>query len=275
MPSLATSVHSTAGTAPAPAATVARAASRRVIDAPTRMFHWLFALSFVGAYATAESESWRALHVTLGYTLVGLLIFRVGYSLLGPRQAGLGQHWRKLAAAPEWLRSVLAKPWLESVNWRHGQNLAMAAAVVALLLMVLPLALSGWLTYESWGGDWLEEVHEFFGQTFLSLVLAHLALIVGISLLRRRNQALPMLTGRQEGGGPDLVKDNRRWLATLLLAAAAGFSAWQWQQFPNGLLPAGGGAEGLAQERLRDKKDHHHRERQLERLKPIVQRAPG
>jgi len=57
----------------------ARKPGRRVTDAPTRMFHWLFALSFVGAYATADGESWRALHVTLGYTMVGLLVFRVLY----------------------------------------------------------------------------------------------------------------------------------------------------------------------------------------------------
>ena len=29
---------------------------RRVVDAPTRMFHWLFALSFVGAYLSADGE---------------------------------------------------------------------------------------------------------------------------------------------------------------------------------------------------------------------------
>jgi hypothetical protein len=29
-------------------------ASRRVVDAPTRMFHWLFALCFAGAYITAD-----------------------------------------------------------------------------------------------------------------------------------------------------------------------------------------------------------------------------
>jgi cytochrome b len=63
---------------------------RRVIDAPTRVFHWLSALSFLGAYLTADGERWRALHVTLGYTLAGLLAFRVLYGLLGPRHAGMG-----------------------------------------------------------------------------------------------------------------------------------------------------------------------------------------
>ncbi|MDP2032129.1 MAG: cytochrome b/b6 domain-containing protein [Polaromonas sp.] len=229
------SIHTTAQ-----AATAAATPGRRVIDAPTRMFHWLFALSFLGAYLTADGESWRLLHVTLGYTLAGLLVFRVLYGLLGPRQAGLGLMWRKLAGAPAWLRSLTQSRSLADINWRQGQNLLMALAVVALLLMVLPLTLSGYATYNDWGdflgGDWLEEVHEFFGEAFLFVVLAHMALIAGLSLLRRKNQALPMLTGRIAGKGPDLVQKNRVWLAALLLLAVLAYGGWEWQQSPNGLI---------------------------------------
>jgi cytochrome b len=220
---------------------------RRVIDAPTRMFHWLFALSFVGAYLTAEGERWRALHVTLGYTLAGLLAFRVLYGLLGPRQAGLGLMLRKLSSAPTWLRSAaqgLKSGQVLGINCRQGQNLLMALAVLALLVLAVPLTLSGYATYNDWGnslgGDWLEDVHEFFGNAFLAVVLAHIGLIVAISLLRRRNQALPMLTGRTEGAGADLVKHNHAWLAGLLMAAVLGFNGWQWQQSPQGLMPAQG-----------------------------------
>ncbi len=223
--------------------TIASAAAtpgRRVTDAPTRMFHWLFALSFLGAYVTADGESWRLLHVTLGYTMAGLLVFRVLYGLLGPRQAGLGLMWRKLAGAPAWLRSLAPGGSPAGINWRQGQNLLMALAVVALLLLVLPLTLSGYASYNNWGdflgGDWLEDVHEFFGEAFLSVVLAHLALIAGLSLLRRKNQALSMLTGRIDGKGPDLVQKNRVWLATLLLLAVLAFGAWEWQQSPKGLI---------------------------------------
>lgn len=211
--------------------------TRLVIDAPTRMFHWLFALSFVGAWLTADGERWRLLHVTLGYTLAGLLAFRVVYGLFGPRQAGLGQLWRKLAGAPSWLRSLTSAPGLTAINWRQGQNLVMAFAVFALLLLVVPLTLSGYGTYNDWG-DWLEDVHEFIGEVFLMVVLGHIALIAGLSLLRRKNQALPMLTGRVEGSGPGLVKRNRVWLAVMLLAAVFAFGAWQWQQSPKGLVSA-------------------------------------
>ncbi len=212
---------------------------RRVTDAPTRMFHGLFALSFLGAYLTADAESWRLIHVTLGYTLAGLLVFRVFYGLFGPRQAGLGLLWRKLAGAPAWLRSLTPGRSPAGINWRQGQNLLMALVVVALLLMVLPLTLSGYASYQDGGhflgGDWLEEVHEFLGETFMLVVVAHLTLIAGLSLLRRKNQALPMLTGHIDGKGPDLVQKNRAWLAALLLLAVLAFASWQGAQAPDGL----------------------------------------
>lgn len=251
-----TPTASTAATeqpAAGPAQRAAAAARRLVIDAPTRMFHWLFALSFLGAYLTADGERWRALHVTLGYTLAGLLVFRLLYGLIGPRQARLSLLLRKLSATRAWLRTLLqalrAGTPLRG-HLRQGQNLAMALAVAALLLLAVPLTLSGYGTYNEWGqalgGDWLGEVHEFFGNTFLAVVLLHLALITGLSLLRQRNQALPMLTGRIDGPGPHLVQRDRRGLAAALLIAVLAFGAWQWQQSPQGLMPgpAHAGADG-------------------------------
>ncbi|WP_082877173.1 cytochrome b/b6 domain-containing protein [Hydrogenophaga crassostreae] len=234
-PSLAASADVVSRTPSAP--------SRLVTDAPTRMFHWLFALSFLGAYLTADGERWRMLHVTLGYTMAGLLAFRVLYGLLGPRQSGLGLLWRKLAGAPAWLASFRNARAISAINWRQGQNLVMALAVVALLAMVVPLTLTGYATFNDWGdvlgGDWLGELHEFFGEAILFVVLVHIALVAGQSLLRRKNQALPMLTGRVAGPGPDLVKKNRVWLAALLLIAVFAYGAWEWQQSPNGLIPTG------------------------------------
>ncbi len=203
---------------------------RRVTDAPTRMFHWLFALSFLGAYVTADGERFRLLHVTLGYTMMSLLAFRVVYGWWGPRSLGWGLLWRKMSSAPRWLTTTLSARSLAEVNWRQGQNLLMAGSVAALLLLVIPLTLSGHATYQAWGdimgGDWLEELHEVFGEGLLMVVLAHVGLILGLSVLRHKNQALPMLTGCVEGAGPSLVKHNRAWLAGLLLVAVMAFGVW-------------------------------------------------
>ena len=230
-----------------PAATTpARAPGRRVVDAPTRMAHALIALSFFGAYLTAEGERWRALHVTFGYVLAGVLAFRLVYGLVGPRQARVALWFRKLAAAPQWLRTAAAalreaRP--AGVPWRQGQNLLLAAVIAALPLLMLPLLLSGLAPHLEWvsGGlaDALSELHEALGEGLLVLVLAHIGLIAALSLLRRQNQARPMLDGRMPGSGPDLARRNRAGLAALLLMAVLGFGAWQWQVTPNGLVPAG------------------------------------
>jgi cytochrome b len=216
---------------------------RLVIDAPMRMFHWLFALSFAGAYATADSDHWRLVHVTLGYTLAGLLGFRLLCGVVGPRSSALGVLVRKLTGALPWVRSAWRAPTPQGVNWRQGQNLLMSAAVALLLLAVLPLTLSGYAIHDEWangwGGEALEELHEWMGNAMLAVALVHIALIAGLSALRRKNQGLPMLTGRVEGPGPDLVQSHRRWLAALLLGCVVGFIAWQLISPPAGARERG------------------------------------
>lgn len=163
-----------------------------VVDVPRRAFHWLFALCFAGAWLTAESEHWRALHVALGYTMAGALGLRLVYGIVGPRPARLSVLWRRLSGLPAWCREALRG----RVAWTQGQNLVMAAAIALLLVGLVPLALSGHAAYEEWGGEWLEEAHEFFANLLLAVVMLHLSMLALLSVLRRRNLALPMFTGR-------------------------------------------------------------------------------
>lgn len=204
---------------------------RLTIDAPMRAFHWLFALSFTGAWLTAESERWRAVHETLGYAFGGLLLFRLVYGLIGPKQARLSLLWRR------------ASGWGGALTLSRLATLAMASAMLLLLAIAAPLVLSGYAGENDWLGlsDPLEELHEFFANTALTLVLAHLALIALLSVLRRKNLAAPMFTGRTPGPGADVVKANRRWLALLVVVGCLGFVGWQLQQDA-----AGAGIDGGA-----------------------------
>mgnify|MGYP002662872373 CR=1 FL=1 len=110
------------------------------------------------------------------------------------------------------------------------------------MLVVVPVTLTGYATFNEWGsevwggvlGDALGELHEATGEAFLWLVLAHLGGLLAISLWRRSNLTTPMLTGRIPGRGPDLVKHNHTWLAVLLaLAVVVGMtplkSNQQWE----------------------------------------------
>lgn len=219
-----------------PASPTAAPPRRRVVDAPMRMFHALFALCFVGAYASADSEHWRLLHVSLGYTLAGLLGFRVVYGLIGPRPARLSSLARRLAGLGPWLRGLRRRDPAAASAGKSAAPLAMAALMVSLLVIAVPLTLSGFASYQSWGdvvgGDAWEELHEALGTAMLALVLGHVGLLALLSLLRGQNLARPMLSGLVDGRGPDLVRDNRRGLAAALLLGVLAFGAWQWQQAP-------------------------------------------
>lgn len=212
--------------------------SRKTVDAFTRTLHALMALCFTGAFITAESEFFRLVHVSLGYTMGGLFLTRLLWGALGPRQVRWGALWGKLSGLPNWLQSLSRG----QVAWRQGQNLFLMLTVVALLLAMVPVVLSGVVTEQAWTGDWMAEIHEFFGNFMLLAVLAHLSGVIVFSALRRRNLAAPMLTGRLEGAGPDLIKSNHVGLAMLLLATVLSFWVWQWHTAPQSQSGAGWGA---------------------------------
>ena len=203
--------------------------TRRVLDAPTRAFHWLMAFSFLGAFITADGERFRLVHVTLGYTLAGLVAWRVLWGLLGPRPVRLGVWLGKLRGLRGLVDVIQAGRW----PLQAAQNVAQAAAVLGLLAAGVLVTASGYALYaELAGGRWedaLEEVHEFLGNGMLALVLAHIGLVLAGSLLRRQNQALTMVTGRAPGKGPDLAKRNLLPLGLLLLICVISFWVWQWQ----------------------------------------------
>jgi len=200
---------------------------RLVTDAPTRAFHALFAFSFAGAYLTADSEHWRLVHVTLGYTFAGLLVFRLLYGMIGPRQAQLMVLWRKITGAMQWPHNLWSTRGLQASVWKQGPHAGMALAIGLILLLVGPLTLTGYATYNDWGewmgGEWLEELHELTANATLALVLFHIGLIAMLSLTRRQNQAMLMVTGRLPGNGPSPVRHNHLWLA-ILVCLACGLS---------------------------------------------------
>jgi cytochrome b len=78
----------------------------KVWDAPVRVFHWLLVLSFAGAYLSAEREHWRLLHITLGYSMGGLVAFRLLWGLIGSRYARFASFVRGPAAVLAYLRGL-------------------------------------------------------------------------------------------------------------------------------------------------------------------------
>ena len=81
--------------------------SIRVWDLPTRIFHWTLAGSFLVAYLSGESERWVKVHVVAGYTLVGLILFRLVWGLAGTRYARFSSFWPDLAGIKRHVQGLL------------------------------------------------------------------------------------------------------------------------------------------------------------------------
>lgn len=200
--------------------------SRRIVDATVRLFHLGAAVCFTGAYLTADSEQFQAVHVSLGYTLLGLVVFRIVWGLVGPRQARLSILGNKLKAMSSWRDAVITR----SIQWRQVRQVILSGAVLSILAGAVPLTLTGYATYMEWGGDWIEELHELWGNVLLSLVVLHIGLVLLMRKLKTSQAVRPMWSGRIEGIGPDVAKHNHLWLALCLGAAIVVFWVSQWLQ---------------------------------------------
>jgi cytochrome b len=205
-----------------------------VWDAPVRVFHWLMVLCFAGAYLSAESEHWRLLHVTLGYTMAGLVAFRIVWGVVGTRHARFSSFVRGPAAVAAYLRAMI-----QGRPRRHaGHNPAGALAIVALLGLAGVVVAAGWASYNDIGGEWLKELHEGAGNAMLALVGLHVAGVVISSRMQRENLIGAMLTGRKPGRPEDGVRRAWHVVAVLMLAAVLGFWWLQWQSAPAAGAPA-------------------------------------
>lgn len=209
-----------------------------VWDAPLRVFHWLLALSFAGAYLTAESERWQVVHVTLGYTLAGLVVFRVLWGFIGTRHARFTAFLRGPHAALNYLRSLLrGRP-----EHHVGHNPAGGLAILGLLGLAALTAATGWATLRF--GHAVKEWHETIANLMLALVIVHIAAVLLSSWLHRENLIGAMLHGRkavkkdaEKYAGKQAethagIRGPRRAVAALLILGVLCFWGWAWQNGP-------------------------------------------
>ena len=216
--------------------------SRRTLvwDAPVRVFHWLLALSFAVAWLSSDGERWQLVHVTAGYTMAGLVAFRVLWGVVGTRHARFTDFVRGPRAVAAYLGSLArGRP-----AHHAGHNPAGALAIVAMLALAALTAASGWATSVELGGEWVEEVHEVLATAMLVLVVLHIVAVALSSLLHHEHLVAAMIHGRKAVPPQEGIRRAWRGVAVMLLVAVAGFWWLQWQSAPEGgLLSAGPAAQ--------------------------------
>src|SRR5688572_16883675 len=173
-----------------------------VWDLPTRLVHWLFAIGVAFSWWTAETGrlEW---HRWSGYTLLGLVLFRVYWGFFGSSTARFGQFVRGPRAIAGYLRGA----WTQA----PGHNPLGALSVLGLLgLLLLQIVLglfavdvdgieSGPLSlYVSFDtGRRCAEWHEWVFNALMVLILVHILAVLYYLVRKRENLVGAMVTGKR------------------------------------------------------------------------------
>ncbi len=173
----------------------------KVWDLPLRIFHWLLVIGFFIAYLTEDDL--LTIHVWAGYLVSGLLVFRLIWGFIGNDYARFSNFLCSPAKSIAYVKDLIALKTQRYI----GHNPAGAAMIVLLLISLLGTVITGFAVY---GADqaagplaaigsanekmW-EEVHEFFANFTLILVLVHVAGVAIESYIHRENLAKAMVHG--------------------------------------------------------------------------------
>jgi cytochrome b len=255
----------TTSASPADTPPGAAPARRNVLiwDAPVRVMHWLLVACFAGAWLTAESEAGRLVHVTLGYTMAGLVAFRLVWGFAGTRHARFASFVKGPKAVAAYLRGFAGvTPMPGASPLPAGHNPAGAWAIVALLGAVIAVTATGWLADAGGVGEVIEEGHEVVATAMLALVGLHVAGVAVSSWRHRENLVGAMVDGRQAAPPAEGIGRARWGIAALLLATVLGYWTLQALTAPQappagagGTSDVGTGGTGVGRDRDHDKDD--------------------
>ena len=195
-----------------------------VWDVPTRVFHWLLVLSFSGAFLTAETERYRDIHVVLGYTLLGLIAFRLLWGFFGTRYAKFRSFLFKPREIVMYLKSIFHGKPMHYV----GHNPAGSVAIWLLLVLGVLSGVTGVMLFQDLGGDVMEALHEVTSNGMLGIVFIHVAGVVVSSLMHRENLVRSMITGFKAAKPKDGIRRSYRWLGVIILTGVVAF----WVGYP-------------------------------------------
>jgi cytochrome b len=178
----------------------------RVWDPFVRIFHWLLVLLFTLAYATGED--WLSLHVYAGYAVFGLVLLRVLWGIMGTPHARFGDFVYRPSRVIAFIKDTLAR----RARRYLGHNPAGGAMILLMLISLLLVSVTGFAVYgiEKGAGplamlggssefleDVFEEVHEFFANFMVLLIVVHVAGVIAESLIHRENLVTAMVNGRK------------------------------------------------------------------------------
>ena len=180
-------------------------------DLPVRLFHWLLLAGIVTAVASVNLGA-MTLHVWAGQTVLGLVLFRMLWGVLGTRTARFASFVRSPATALAYARTLR-----EQMRVLHlGHNPLGAYSVLGLLALTLIQAGTGLFADDdvltqgplahllsSSGREFMTAWHKLNIYLLFAMIALHLLAIFMYWKLGKQNLVRPMVVGKA------CVEDNR------------------------------------------------------------------
>lgn len=190
-----------------------------VWDVPTRVFHWLQALAFGGAYLLAFSERFRDYHDTLGYILLGLLVFRLLWGFVGTGYARFSSFLFNPREIVAYMRSMFnGKP-----GHYLGHNPVGSLSVWLLMALGLFICVTGVMSLQDNASDQVIYLHGLATKFMLGVIFLHLAGVLLSSILHRENLVRSMITGYKSAETEEGIRHAYLWVGLLMVLAVVIF----------------------------------------------------
>jgi cytochrome b len=229
--SAAMSVAASAGSALRVEDAPGSAQRRLVWDLPLRAFHWLFALSILASWLTAEPGSaWMPWHMRLGYWMMGLLTFRIIWGFVGPRHARFASF---LAGPRAMWRYARGLTGFEEAIHSVGHNPLGGVMVIVMLLLVAFQVSTGLFATDDivWTGPYNPAVTDHTARLLTSLhhanfnliwaaIALHIGAIAYYAFAKKQNLVPAMLSGWKPAEtvpAEEAITSSELWKALLVM----------------------------------------------------------
>lgn len=181
----------------------------RIWDLPTRLFHWLLVVCVCAAWWIGDNREFDTIdyHFYLGYTIGGLLTFRILWGLVGPAPIRLVGLFHGPRSVFGYLRTVAKRQPSGTRGHNPIGSLSVLAMLASLIVQVTTglfaeddgLFASGPLSgyVDSSVVLQMNAIHYWNSRILLVLVGAHVAAALFYLIWKRENLIGAMITGRK------------------------------------------------------------------------------
>jgi cytochrome b len=173
-----------------------------VWDFPVRVFHWLLVISFAGAWLTSEGEALQLIHYAFGHAACAIILFRVVWGIVGTRYARFTQFIKGPTETGQHIKSLLVGKQPLS----PGHNPAGALVMIAMMILILLIGLTGYGIVKDVLGEWMSGAHEAISTLALGFVLLHVAAAIIMSFVQKENLVKSMFTGMKQGSPEQAIR---------------------------------------------------------------------